>query len=92
MTVNELNRDIKRLAKAIEKKSIASNDNNISQREYTEYITGEAHREFMRLYRADTTFASMNKTSVLIMLRLNLRHRFMQLHTFGIDIPLEDLI
>jgi hypothetical protein len=81
MTKQELNRDVKRLlkkAKAITK--------GLQNSEYYDAIEKEVKPEFFRLYRADTKFEYMNKESILIMLRLNLRHRFEPLHMFGIYI------
>lgn len=46
-------------------------------------------KEFKRLYFADSSFQYMNKKSILIMLRLNLRYRFIPLHSFGINIDLD---
>lgn len=87
MTIKELNRDIKRLARNISKKSTEpSNDL------YFKYISGEAKKEFMRLYGADQDFTAMNRDSILIMLRLNIAHRFVPLHTFGLLIELTELI
>jgi len=82
MTSKELNRDVLRLNKQL-KVYLADNDNN-----YTQYIENVAKKEFFRLYLADEKFEYMSKKSVLIMLRLNLRYRFMALHSFGIHIQL----
>ncbi len=71
MTKSELNRDIKRLAKQFG----------------TDYAQTEAfEKEFKRLYYADSDFQYNNKDSVLTMLRINLRHRFIALHQFGLNI------
>lgn len=85
MTKNELNRDIKRLKSEIYRMSFESLET------YYKYIDTEARKEFKRLYYADDKFQYMNKTSVLIMLRLNLSHRFVVLHHFGIGIELNNL-
>jgi hypothetical protein len=81
MTTSELNRDIKRLLK--------------EDRLYTD-TSKEVHlenlrREFLRLERADRNFEYINRTSILIMLSLNLKHRFVALHTFGLFIDLSKL-
>lgn len=84
MTKQELNRDIKRLNSEIYRMSFKD------QREYLNYIDITAKMEFNRLYMADKTFEYMNKESIVIMLKLNLRHRFVPLHTFGIDININN--
>lgn len=78
MTTQELNRDIKRL-----RKSIVSHNGKDS---YYSFIENEAKKEFQRLYGADREFKYMNKESIKIMFRLNIRHRFQPLHNFGIFI------
>jgi len=77
MTKQELNRDIKRLVK---------NSENI-----TDKNRDAIEKEFLRLYRADKTFEYMNLYSVKMMLRLNVRHRYIPLHQFGqqINLPYE---
>ena len=47
--------------------------------------------EFTTLYHADKKFEYMNIKSIKIMLRLNLRYRFIPLHNFGSAISLNDL-
>lgn len=86
MTTNELNRDIKRLYKAIEQIRKISELPNHTSKEYFDFIEDYAKREFKRLYNSDNAFEYMNKESIKIMLRLNIRHRFEQLHMFGIFI------
>lgn len=44
--------------------------------------------EFHRLYDADRSFEAMSKQSIRIMMRLNIRHRFVAFHTFGLHIDL----
>jgi hypothetical protein len=85
MTKNELNRDIKRLKSEIYRMSFESLET------YYKYIDTEARKEFKRLYYADQSFEYMNKNSVLIMFRLNLKHRFLPLHSFGLGIELNNL-
>lgn len=86
MTPAQLNRDIKRLAKNIQSHDKTDLD------AYYKYIDGVASIEFRRLYNADSAFLPMNRTSILIMLSLNLTHRFMPLHQFGLMIDLNNLI
>lgn len=76
MTSAELNRDIKRLAKQF----------GTDGAEKLEF-----EKEFKRLYYADDNFQYMNKQSVLIMLSINLRHRFIALHSFGINVSINGI-
>lgn len=49
----------------------------------------EAHsKEFLAIYLEDRKFSRMDAESIRIMLRLNLRYRFVPLHQFGISIDL----
>jgi hypothetical protein len=85
MTVQELNRDIKRLnkyIKGIQQAAEMMNDNTAFFRD----IEGYAKPEFIRLFHASDDFSQINKESVLILLRLNLCHRFIPLHTFGLKV------
>jgi hypothetical protein len=81
MTTQELNRDIKRLLK--EDSLYASTNKAVH--------LDNIRREFVRLYMADQYFQYMNRTSILIMLRLNLRYRFVALHSFGVLIETNTL-
>lgn len=85
MTSQELNRDVKRLLKSIQK---ATANFKVNESAYYAYIASEATKEFTRIYHADDTFESLNKASILIMIRLNVRHRFVPLHMFGINIKI----
>ena len=76
MTTKELNRDIKRLSKI--ERYIDGNINPVFESEY------------LRLYGADKEFAYMNLTSVKIMLRLNVCHRLVPFHRFGLHIGLHE--
>lgn len=76
MTKHELNRDIKRLSKKVG-----------TDKEYTP----EFETEFKRLYHADTSMQSLNADSMRIMVRLNLRHRFIALHSFGLMININNV-
>lgn len=44
--------------------------------------------EFIRLFNADRKIEYMNMTSLRIMLKMNLRHRYVGLHVFGLEIGL----
>lgn len=85
MTTTELNRDVKRLLKTFQK----IDNNNLE--DYFKVVDEQIKPEFLRLYRADDTLESFNKTSLLIMIRLNNKFRFVPLHQFGIYINLEKL-
>ena len=82
MTTAQLNKDIKKLNSEIYRHSFM--DKEI----YSEYISSEAYKEFARVYMADVQFKYINKESVLILLSLNLKHRFIPLNNFGISIEL----
>jgi hypothetical protein len=83
MTNAELNRDIKRLNKAI--KSFPKSEDNGP---YFEFIEKWVKPEFKRLYYADSGFTAMNRESILIMIRLNLSHRIIAFHQFGLNIEI----
>lgn len=91
MTTQELNRDIKRLAKDIFAHSqlVDKSGNNDA---YFTFLDTKAKKEFERLFHADREFTAMNRNSILIMLRLNIRHRFVAFHTFGLNIEIDKLI
>lgn len=79
MTKQELNRDCKRLLKlAIE------NSRNLESE-------GQIRSEIQRLYCADREFRALNRQSILILLRLNLRYRAIPLHNFGLFIELKKM-
>ncbi len=86
MTAKELNRDIKRLASEIYRMSFEDT------KEYYKYLETIAGQEFKRLYHADYKLEYMNLNSVKIMFRLNLSHRFIAFHSFGLGINLKELI
>lgn len=77
MTKQELNRDIKRFKSKIEKMKLSENRN-----EWFQFIDNEAKQEFKRLFYADTSLQSMSKQNIIIMLGLNVSHRFIPLHNF----------
>lgn len=81
MEKHELNRDIKRLAGNLDRFSAEAKrtgNNDI-------YFSREPalKKEYERLYGADDDFEYMNKTSILLMIRMNLRLRVIPLHQFG---------
>ncbi len=85
MTNKELNRDIKRLQSDFKKHwasfGIVPNNDYYAQ-------TDLLHKEYKRLYYADSTGEAMNYTSFKFMYRVNLRERILPLHTFGLNIEL----
>lgn len=81
MTPRELNKAIKALNKNI----LALQGKDDSQK-YYDYVENIAKPEFMRLFLADQEFKYMDRTSILIMLRLNVKHRFTYFHSFGLMI------
>lgn len=82
MTKQELNRDIKRLNRyinGIRKAAEMMQDNTA----FFADMEKVAKPEFTRLYYAADDFTALTKDSVLILLRLNLSHRFIAFHQFG---------
>ena len=77
MTKQELNRDIKRLDRKV-KRALR----NLSVDGFFKQKELNFKPEFLRLYNADNTMKSMNKQSILIMLALNVSHRFLKIHQF----------
>ncbi len=91
MTTQELNRDIKRLKTAILKAENATNaGGNTDHTKWFEYLE-TAKKEYYRLFTADNTFSCLTKNSLLIMIRLNSRFRFVEFFKFGMYIDLEKL-
>ena len=93
MTARQLNQRVKNLKKAILIKlkaaDIVSGTMPDAQDLYHAFIEGEAKKEFRTIFYADTTFEYLSKESILTMLRLNVRYKFVELHRFGIDIELK---
>jgi hypothetical protein len=83
MTKQELNRDIKRLRSTYLKAVAAANWDDNYQR-----VVDEIKPEFLRLYRADQNAEYMNYASFRFMYRLNLIHRFVDLHLFMIQMDI----
>ena len=83
MTNQELNKDIKRLNSYINGIAQAAEmigNNTIYFRDIEQY----AKPEFIRLHRAADNFEVLTKDSILILLKLNRQHRFIDFHKFGI--------
>lgn len=87
MNKREYNRDVKRLKNKVVKFTAKGE----ATREDLDTFENEVKAELSRLYYADTNFEYATKQSVLILFRLNLRFRVVQLHMFGIFINLEDI-
>lgn len=79
MTTQELNRDIKRLRKRFCSYQKLEGD------EYYDAIKS-LRPEFTRLFYADAEFKYMNRDSIITLLRINVKHRFVPIHLFGINI------
>lgn len=86
MTKAELNRDIKRLGAEIYRMSFEDQD------KYFKYLEETAKPEFLRLYRADSSFEYMNLNSIKLMLRLNVKFNIVPKHQFGLMIDERNLI
>jgi hypothetical protein len=56
---------------------------------YYEFLDHVAPKEFKTLYYADSEFLRMSRSSIRIMVKLNLQHKFIPHHLFGIEIDLE---
>ena len=80
MTIQELNKAVKKLYSTHYTMSFKSND------EYYEYIEKEFKPEFKRLYFADDTLQALTKDNILKLLVLNRKHRVIDFHRFGINI------
>lgn len=77
MTNRELNRDIKRLFKRINKAHYTMDIES-----YYGFIETVARPEYKRLFYADRTMSSWNAQSHIYMLDINVTHRFIALHNY----------
>lgn len=84
MTIQELNRDIKRLYKRFLNKR-SENTSNWSNKDWQEYEQNENElkAEFKRLYYADRNFEVLNITTLKIMIAINNSLRVIPFHVFG---------
>ena len=89
MNKHELNTAIRKLGRDYKKnqKTVSDTTNKEIWHKFGEENTRQV-KEFKRLYRADDTFEYMNRNSILIMIRLNLSMRAIELHRFGMGIEL----
>lgn len=87
MTAKELNRDVKKLNAYIK----GLRDNNPKNEDNIAFFRDLGHvakPEFERIVGADPSFKSFNADSLRILLRLNLSHRFIPFHQFGLYIEI----
>jgi hypothetical protein len=90
MTLSEL----KKAIKALKKRAIALNKiNPVSDEDWRDY---EKQKElicveFKRLYFANSDFSGLDSKSILTLLKMNVKYRFIEFHLFGIKIDLEKL-
>lgn len=85
MTTRQLNNRIKVLAQRHYHESFKDIDT------FLKYIENEFKPEFKTCYNA-ADIEDLSKESILILLRLNLRHRVIALHNFGININYAEFI
>jgi hypothetical protein len=81
----QLNKDVKNLVASISK---CSKENELNLDRYFDFLNTVAKVEFERIYNEDRTFTLLNKNNVLNMFRLNIKHRFLPFHSFGIHIDI----
>lgn len=84
MDKQELNSKIRKLYKEVSK--LQSEQSNLDI--FFSIIDTEIKPKYTSLYYADDSFKSFNKESILILIRLNLRYRFIPFHQFGLNINL----
>jgi hypothetical protein len=85
MNKQQLNAAILKMAKDI---TLRSDKSEGDLDNFFKYVDKVFKPEFIRLYQLDRKFELMNKRSVLIMFRLNLRYRVIDFHNFGNEIEL----
>lgn len=81
-TIKEINRDAKRLNSLVK---------TFQGRSVDEETEKWIKKEISRLYGCDRGLQDVNQTTVLILLRLNLRFRAIELHQFGLWIETEKM-
>jgi|GEM_PF-1872415 len=91
MTPQDLNKAIKKLNKLVASIS-AESDKTGNSDNYYKRIEEEVNPEFIRLFHADREFKYMDRTSILIMLRLNIKLRIVAFHTFGLMIDETNIV
>lgn len=84
MTTKELNNKIRKLYNEVSK--LQSEQTNLDV--FFSIIDTEIKPKYTTLYYADDSFKSLTKESILILIKLNLRYRFIPFHQFGLNINL----
>ena len=84
MTTKELNNKIRKLYNEVSK--LQSEQTNLDV--FFSIIDTEIKPKYTTLYYADDSFKSFTKESILILIKLNLRYRFIPFHQFGLNINL----
>ena len=82
MTTKELNNKIRKLYNEVSK--LQSEQTNLDV--FFSIIDTEIKPKYTTLYYADDSFKSLTKESILILIKLNLRYRFISFHQFGLNI------
>lgn len=82
MTTKELNNKIRKLYNEVSK--LQSEQTNLDV--FFSIIDTEIKPKYTTLYYADDSFKSLTKESILILIKLNLRYRFIPFHQFGLNI------
>lgn len=85
MTTRQLNNRIKVMAQRHYHESFKETET------FLKYVDTEFFPEFITCYNA-ANLEDLSKESILILLRLNLRHIVINFHQFGIDINYSKLI
>lgn len=91
MTPQQLNKDIKKLNKLVATISADTDKTNDLDKHFKR-IDAEVKPEFIRLFHADREFKYMDRTSILIMLRLNIKLRIVAFHSFGLNIDETNIV
>lgn len=60
--------------------------------EFFNWLNTEGTEEFNTLCGADQEMKYINKQSILILMRINMRHRLMPFHRFGMMVNVEDWV
>lgn len=86
MTPKQLNHQIKKFGKQYltELKKPAD--------EFFDWLEKEGKKEFTRLYYADQSMKSINKNSVIILMRINMIHHIIPFHRFGLMVNVGDWV
>jgi len=66
--------------------------NNDEPDDFIDWLESSAKNRFLKLYLKDDLFLYISRESILILLKLNLKYRFLSLHNFGNRIDLKRII